>query len=509
MPHKQIIQNSIFGVGQYILTALLTLISVPIFIHNLGLELYGIFAVVSVVGNLNLLTNFGLNGTLLIFISKQGKCRESDHDIIVTFVILSGILALFSSVAIFYSDFIVSQIFQIPAHHQAESRHLLIYLVIANAVLLIGQTYTSVLDALQKIHITNIYQFLYSVFYWGGMIVVVSFSHNLSNVGLIALCAAFIWFIGVGINTHYIWGKLDIKGIRLQFRRIAKKQLTYGTKLYASGMVAFLFEPLSKILLSNFIGLNAVALFEIGIKIRSQIYGVISKAIYPIFPYISSTPKSRQLSIRIDDLSKTIQLFVLPISLIIYFCLPILLVKWLGTSNLQITYWFVSAMTISLLIYSTPVIPIYIYLNAKGYALLNFWVQGSSVIINAIIFFIFKGTLGIYTILFANTLAYIASYSVCVFYQKKFLQVKRKNEFQRIMKLIGFVVIGFGLCQTVSIYTQRNFNDLILFPLIVSLIFILFVRKYNLINEEYNQLIYNKLLNFRRRFFSPKSSSII
>src|SRR5665647_2519890 len=106
MASKQLIKNSFIGVIQLVSTAILILISVPIFIHKLGMELYGIFAIISVIGNLNLLANFGLNGALLVYVAKQGKCRESDHDIIVAQIIMFMLAAIFTFVVFVLSDYI-------------------------------------------------------------------------------------------------------------------------------------------------------------------------------------------------------------------------------------------------------------------------------------------------------------------------------------------------------------------------------------------------------------------
>ena len=102
--NKKILNNSISGIIQFILVAILTLISVPIFINKLGIELYGVFAIVSVIGNLNILSNLGLNGALLVYVAKQGKCKESDYDFVVTLIILSIILLVFISLAIIFMD---------------------------------------------------------------------------------------------------------------------------------------------------------------------------------------------------------------------------------------------------------------------------------------------------------------------------------------------------------------------------------------------------------------------
>jgi O-antigen/teichoic acid export membrane protein len=189
MSKNTLVINSAIGILQFILTAILTLLSVPVFINKLGLELYGIFALVSVIGNLNLLSNFGLNSALLVYVAKQGKCRESDHDILATQIIMLAIMTLFITATVILKENIVLNLFSIPTKYSSDSGKLLIYLVFANALLLLGQTYTAVIDAQQKIHLTNICQFIYSLVYWGGMIAVVSLGGSLVTIGIIAFSA--------------------------------------------------------------------------------------------------------------------------------------------------------------------------------------------------------------------------------------------------------------------------------------------------------------------------------
>jgi hypothetical protein len=117
---------------------------------------------------------------------------------------------------------------------------------------------SAIIDANQKIYISNICQFIYSMIYWGGMIIAVSAGGQLTLIGIIALSSAIMWFSLVMMFSRHIWGKLEINGFRKNFIKTAKKQLTYGSKIYLSGLAGYLFEPLSKILLSNFIGVTVV-----------------------------------------------------------------------------------------------------------------------------------------------------------------------------------------------------------------------------------------------------------
>jgi O-antigen/teichoic acid export membrane protein len=489
MAGKQLIKNSFIGIIQFVLTAILTLISVPVFIQKLGMELYGIFAVVSVVGNLNLLANFGLNGALLVYIAKQGKCRESDHDIVVTQIIMVTLTTVFSVLAIVFCNYIIRNIFSIPIEYEVEAKKLFYYLVFANSFLLIGQTYTAIIDAKQKMHITYICQFMYSLMYWGGMILVLSFGGHLSMIGLIAFSTSIIWFLLVMFFSRRIWGKLEIKGVLINFNRTAKKQLTYGIKIYLAGLTGFMFEPFSKILLSYFIGLNAVALFEIGTKIKGQINGLFSKALYPLLPYIANSQDNFDLKHKVFDFSKKIQLIVLPICIVLFFILTILTNLWLGNNNYNATT-FIIILTISMLLFSPPIIPIYHYLAAKNKADKNIWIQFSSVVVNAILFISFYRSMGLFTILFSNSLGFLASYCVGNYYLYKYLNAKFRKEISYYLKLLSYSIICTFACLLIRHFIAFSLWDLLIYPFLVAISFIFFVRNQKLISKDDMELYF-------------------
>lgn len=481
------------GIVQFALTATLQLFSVPIFINKLGMELYGIFSIVSVIGNLNLLINFGLNGALIVHLAQQGKCKESDHDIIVTQVIMLALITLFTTITILFSDFIIMNIFSIPNQYLNESKNLLRLLVCSNSLLLLGQTFTAIIDSKQETHITNICQFVYSLIYWGGMISVVTLEGNLKNVGMIALISAFIWLILIMIFAYRLWGNLEINGVLKNFKATAKKQLSYGSKIFISGLIGFMFEPLSKILLSNFIGLNAVALFEIGTKIRGQIVGIITKALYPIYPYIANTKKNKILKKRIFELSKNLQLITIALSIIITYTMPIILKLWLNQTNMQDTTIFVTIMTITQLLLLPPVLLIYQYLTATGMADKNILIQMSGVIVNTIFFFVLLDRFGMYTILTANILAYFSSYLICNYYQYKYLDAKLSKEWIYYLKLIIFGVACTSICALIRHYYPVSLWDLLIYPTVVTILFLFISRTLKLINKQEIELYFGSI----------------
>lgn len=134
---KLFAKNSFSGFIQKIIIALITFLAIPIFIHTKGAQVYGIFATISVLGELGRLTELGFNKTLVKFLSNQGKIKESSHDIIVATIIVLSTLIPVTVFLLLADKFVLLKIFKIPLTGLYQSQQLYFYAVVANALLLL------------------------------------------------------------------------------------------------------------------------------------------------------------------------------------------------------------------------------------------------------------------------------------------------------------------------------------------------------------------------------------
>jgi len=141
---KLFMKNSFSGVVQKILIAILTFFTIPVFILKLGSEGYGIFATVSVIGDLSRIANIGFHIALIKYLSIQGKTKESAIDIVVAFVGMSVIIVPVSILMIIFNKFVLVSILNISAVNLAQSKMLYIYLVLANMLLFLGLTFSAI-----------------------------------------------------------------------------------------------------------------------------------------------------------------------------------------------------------------------------------------------------------------------------------------------------------------------------------------------------------------------------
>ncbi len=253
---KKLISNSLFGVGQALINILLVFFTIPIFIKMLGSELYGIFSLIMVIGSLNSLSNLGLNNALVKFVAEQGKSEETEVDIFSSLIMVFAVIVPVTFTAIYFNKFIILSILNVPNHLYLSTKFFFIWVVLANGILLVGQIFKAILDGLQIIHITSLQQLIYNIFYWGLICLSVWYGYGLTEVGISIFLASIIWFIISLLTLVKVWGIISFRGFKGRFRKSAKKQLKYGLTIYSGGLISFFYEPLSKVLISHFLGVS-------------------------------------------------------------------------------------------------------------------------------------------------------------------------------------------------------------------------------------------------------------
>jgi O-antigen/teichoic acid export membrane protein len=331
------VKNSISGILQHVFTAGLTFVSIPIFIRELGAEQYGLYSILTILGNLNVLANLGLNTTLVKSLSLQGKTQQSEHDIVVTILFVLAISLPLTALAYVFEHSILTNLLNIGEAGYNSAKLLYRCILIANILLLVGQSLVAILESQAKFHLTNGFQFVYNSIYWIGTILVVKLGLKLNGVGIIAVVSASLWLALLIWSSIRHWGPLNLAGLNENFRFTLRKQLSHGIKIFSGGLLGILIEPVTKILTGNLIGIKEVGYLEIAYKLRTQFWGLIMKGLAPILPLIAQN-KSAQLSRDlIVGTQKNLLVLITALAFIVANTLPFLLTAWLGEVNNDLT----------------------------------------------------------------------------------------------------------------------------------------------------------------------------
>ena len=403
--------NSLSGGIQFIISATLLLYSIPLLIDKLGDKLYGVYSMVLLIGNLNSLTNFGLNTALVKYISEQGKCKESDHDIVYSILFLLCFLIPLFFILIYFSNEVLEIILNIPSE-LINSDTILFYnfVVVANLLIIIGQMFIAVLDAQQKIYITNFLFSFYNLLYWGSIIVMLYIFSSLGSIGIAILSSTVIWFVLMFYFVSVHWGRLELADLKKDFYKKISKQLHYGSKIYISSLISFFHEPFSKILVSHFLGITSVVPLEIALRVKGQMWTLIAKVLYPIFPLIANTKDNKQNQIIVKQSFKMIFIIIVPTITAIIFSTGDLLNLWLGERIDFLAITTIVLLTFNLL--AAIGIPIYHYLMAKDSVNKIIVMQFLNASVSVFIFLFLYRLMYFYSVIISQALAILSSTSI-------------------------------------------------------------------------------------------------
>ena len=477
---KLLLKNSLSGVIQLIITAILTFVCVPILIAKLGLNVYGIFAIFSVISNVSTLADLGMDRALIVYLAKQGKCIESNYDIVVALIMKFVLLLAVLGACFYFEHFILMDLLVIPVDYYEDARFFYRMVLYSNFFMVLGMSFASVLDSLQKVYLNSNFRLVYTFLYWGGILFVLLLNAGLREIGIVSFFAAVVWFVLTAVTAKKDWGGMSISDLSHHFGRVFTKQIAYSTKIFSASLLNLFFEPLSKVMISNLIGLDCVALFDIALRIRGQIASLFSKAIYPLGPYIANTPVTEKLKSLLVDITQKIHLVVIPIALSLLFVSKALICIWMGNdSDVEDLALFVAVLCGSFLLLVPPTYPIYQYLYTKLLAGKTVYIQLLNVGVNTIVFLLLYKYCGIYTILIANTCAYFFSYLLSIFYLYKYVGKVNLNGFYYRM-MTGAT---FTLCVGILIYILVPFTlyDILIYPIAILCAYLLAVRYLKLI----------------------------
>ena len=473
-------RSSLTGMVQSVINAALVFVTIPSFIRILGAESYGVFSLVAIIGNVNTFANFGLNSSLVRFLAKQGKSDESDYDIIVTFIILLAILVPLTVGALVFQQDILVRILGVNAEMMNDAQWLFVSMLLGNALVLLGQTFTAILDSQQKIYLTNMFQMIYNFIYWSLILVALWLNYALKGVAIATCAASVIWFCMVALSSLISWKGISFRGLQKNGARVARKQLSYGLKIYTAGVVGFFHEPLTKILVSRLIGIPEVGLFDIGLRVRNQVVGLVTKLLSPLYPAISQMSDPDKVRTLVHDVEQKTFLVVLPISIIV-----VLLAKTAANmvfhSHIDAISITVASFVVVYLVCSTTVLPIYLFLMAKGYPSRNILLQSMNSIVNAVVLIIALPLLHYYAAVAANMVAIFSTFLMLLVFQKKYLNSLIFDSTRQVAKLLFATILAFGIGYCSISLATGDWWKLISAPIVVLCVTIISYRQLEIV----------------------------
>jgi O-antigen/teichoic acid export membrane protein len=286
---QKIIRNTMYNiVGRIWVGILVGLILTPYIIHHLGVERFGIWAIVGVLTGYFGLLDFGISTSFVKYISKF--YTQKDYTMI-SQVINTGFsfYAIFVVLIIISGFFLINpllHLFNIPLALHNEARFVFLLAIIIFGVSYALSPFAAVQSGLQRMDISNKVAIVLSIPNIVGTVFFLEMGYGLP--GLIVNNAIILVFSSIVniIIAHKILPELNFSPL-LCSREVFKKLWRFGYKLQMSKLASLISFQTDKLLITYFLGIHLVAFYHLGSSILLYIRQIPLLLISGLIPAVA------------------------------------------------------------------------------------------------------------------------------------------------------------------------------------------------------------------------------
>lgn len=286
-----IARNSLFSLGRNILSIPVLLLITPYTIGKIGVEEFGLWALVGILSSYAQLSDFGITESLTKHIAEHHALRDGaaiNRLVNTSFVLYVG-FGLLGAVALTIGlDFIVSVVLQIPEMLRVRVKLVFLASIAIFLFNIVFSVFGTVIVGFQRLDITNKILSATLLIGAGTTVLFLEMGYRLEGLVLSNAVNAVIVVICQIFSAKKLFPELSLSP-RKHFRREAVSRiLSFAWKIQLSNATQILIFQLDRILLSRFVGLAAVGHYEIASRIASQVRMLVISLFAPMVPAASA-----------------------------------------------------------------------------------------------------------------------------------------------------------------------------------------------------------------------------
>ncbi len=286
---RKVVRNTLFNYLAIISVTLIRFVAMPILIHGLGQDRYGIYAtVMSVVGYVGLL-DLGIGISLTKFVAEYYAKRDFQrlNEMLSTSLLLYlGLGVLGSAILIAFSSLFIQHVFDIPVSLWTEGRYVFWISALALFNGLTLGIFGNLLNGIQRQDVTRTITIGNALITYSGAILLVTMGYKLVAFMLFATVMDLLSFL------VQIWiARRMLPEVRF-FPRIFKKQelkqiVNFSFAMFINQLAARNVGVLDKLILGIFLPISNVTLYVVGFTLASFSFRIPSAAVLASLPAAS------------------------------------------------------------------------------------------------------------------------------------------------------------------------------------------------------------------------------
>lgn len=331
MHKQQIIKNIILSVTQFLLVGIVLFILYKFLLNKLGAELFGVWSLVLSATTFANIANLGFSGSVVKYVAQS--LAKNDVEKVINIIETSAISISVSVGIVFLISYPVAKWLLriiIPNSHILEALDILPYAMLSLWISVIAGVFQAGLDGHQRIDISSAITILRMVSYLILCLILVPVW------GLMGLAYAHV--IQACMLTILSWGMLKRQIPTLPLipyrwsNKLFREMMGYGLNIQMITISQMLYDPITKVLLVKFGGLDLAGYYEMANRMVTQLRGMIVAAVQVLVPTIADLKENDPDSIHkvYKDAYGLVLFIALPYFSAIIAMIPVISRMWIG-----------------------------------------------------------------------------------------------------------------------------------------------------------------------------------
>jgi O-antigen/teichoic acid export membrane protein len=334
--------NMISGSIVTVIDACIMLAAYRIYLHFLGYEKYGVWLVLTTVLTFIQLGELGIGQAVMKLVAEE-RGRNNIEGI--QSYIVSGLLLLFVSGTVILVLLLAFQSHIISAfrlnHENAELvAWLLPYIGILSIYAFLAQMFKATLSGLGRMDLANIIQCCGHIVCILIACMLLYFGRGIESLLLGSICLNIVVNVA---SIKYIRNIADIPLIKFNKLDLihSKRIISFGGAVFVNSIISMLFSPFNKLMLSRYVSVAAIPIYEIAYNGSMQARALIEAAFRALMPEVSRlsgemTQYSKKIISKVYyNAMKLIFAFGIPLFAGMAIFAPFILKTWLGNSFVE------------------------------------------------------------------------------------------------------------------------------------------------------------------------------
>lgn len=331
---KKLIRNTLFNVSGYAWSVLVALVLIPYIISRIGIDRYGIWALVGVLTGYFGLFDLGTGTSFVKYLAEfhTKKDYAKMNQVINTGLVFYSLIALPITLLGFLFIGPLLNLFNIPPGLHGEARFVFLLGIILFGVFNTLRTVSALQTGLQRMDITNKMLIALSVPQVIGTVLCLELGYGLS--GLMVNHALILAITGVVnvIVAFKIFPHLKLNPF-LSNKEMFKQLFGFGYKIQLTTIAGWLQGQMDKILLAYFLSVGSVTYYTVAANLVARIRGLpllVVSAVLPAASELGAKSDQESLKILYFRSMKYVAMTVLPITALVMLLAVPFIKLWLG-----------------------------------------------------------------------------------------------------------------------------------------------------------------------------------